>query len=218
MPKSTNRIISNSNFFTVAQYQSYKDADRLIDNYVSDYLQNNRAANALNELLDDAGVGLRPLVDHITIRTADVETRAIEFLQMGFIEDLSLGVVEHDNWWAKVYRRPGLPAIFIDQAFGGERGKLSIIPAWVEKFGDRTLHHVAVGVGDIEHSISALSKKGIAFSGEITGDPQTPLRQIFTKADVKDGLAFTVLELAERRWGYTGFHSHQANTLMESTR
>ncbi|MBC8043464.1 MAG: hypothetical protein IAF08_08465 [Rhizobacter sp.] len=202
----------------MTSYQNYKAADKLIEEYIADYLRNNRAAKMLSELLDDAGVGLRPLVDHITIRTADVETRAMEFLQMGFIEDLSLGVVEHDNWWAKVYRRPGLPAIFIDQAFEGERGTSSIIPAWVEKFGDRTLHHVAVSVSEIEHSMSALSKKGIAFSGEITGDPQTPLRQIFTKADMKDGLAFTVLELAERRWGYTGFHSHQANTLMESTR
>jgi catechol 2,3-dioxygenase-like lactoylglutathione lyase family enzyme len=193
-------------------------ADELVERYVQTYLQNNRAAKTLNDILGDVGVGLRPLIDHITIRTADVESRAEEFLALGFAEDLNLGVVEYDNWWAKVYRRAGLPAVFIDQAYAGERGHGCVIPTWVATFGDTVLHHIAVNVGDIDNGIAMLSKKGIEFSSGITGEKGTALRQIFTKPDMKNGVAFTVLELAERRWGYNGFRSMQANTLMESTR
>ncbi|MFN3395083.1 MAG: VOC family protein, partial [Candidatus Thermochlorobacter sp.] len=159
-----------------------------------------------------------PLLDHITIRTTHVERRAEEFLSLGFIEDINLGIVEYENWWAKVYRYPGLPAVFIDQAFEGERGAGCVIPKWVETFGDEILHHVAVNVDDIEKSIAALERKGIEFAGEITGEPGSALRQIFTKPEMKHGMAFTVLELTERHWGYSGFRSLQANTLMESTR
>jgi catechol 2,3-dioxygenase-like lactoylglutathione lyase family enzyme len=199
-------------------YQAFKAADALIERYVEDYLANNRAAQVLCALLDNVGIGLRPLIDHITIRTLNVEERAEEFLSAGFIEDLNLGIVEYDNWWAKVYRRPGLPAVFIDQAYDGERGEGCVIPKWVETFGDRQLHHMAVNVADIEKGIAALQKHGIEFAGDITGERGSALRQIFTKPEMRHGMPFTVLELAERRWGYTGFRSLQANTLMESTR
>lgn len=199
-------------------HHAFKIAEARIARYVEEYLANNRAAATLNALLEEIGIGLRPLIDHITIRTTDVERRAEEFLSAGFIEDINLGIVEYDTWWAKVYRRPGLPAVFIDQAFEGERGAGCVIPQWVETFGDGLLHHIAVNVDDIEKSIAALEKRGIAFSGDITGERGSALRQIFTKPEMKHGIAFTVLELAERHWGYAGFRSLQANALMESTR
>lgn len=200
------------------QYRAFRAAEALVERYVAAYLENNRAARTLNQLLEEVGVGLRPLIDHITIRTTDVERRAEEFLAAGFLEDINLGIVEYDTWWAKVYRRPGLPAVFIDQAYEGERGIGCVIPKWVETFGDQQLHHIAVNVDDIEKAIAALERHGIEFAGDITGERGTALRQIFTKPEMKHGIAFTVLELAERRWGYTGFRSLQANTLMESTR
>ncbi len=193
-------------------------ADSLVDRYIHDYLTHNRAAHLVSQMLDDLGIGLRPLIDHITIRTHEVERRAEEFLSAGFAEDLNLGIVEYENWWAKVYRAAGQPAVFIDQAFDGERGAGCVIPKWVDTFGDQTLHHIAINVQDIEKAIAALEKRGIEFSGEITGERGSALRQIFTKPDMKHGIAFTVLELAERRFGYMGFRSTQANTLMESTR
>ncbi|MFN3386052.1 MAG: VOC family protein [Candidatus Thermochlorobacter sp.] len=199
-------------------YQAFKRAEAHVARYVEEYLAHNRAAATLNRLLEEIGIGLRPLLDHITIRTTHVERRAEEFLSLGFIEDINLGIVEYENWWAKVYRYPGLPAVFIDQAFEGERGAGCVIPKWVETFGDEILHHVAVNVDDIEKSIAALERKGIEFAGEITGEPGSALRQIFTKPEMKHGMAFTVLELTERHWGYSGFRSLQANTLMESTR
>ncbi|MCS7210492.1 MAG: hypothetical protein RMI34_09720 [Chloroherpetonaceae bacterium] len=199
-------------------HDAFRTAEALVERYVAEYLDNNAAARTLNQLLEDIGIGLRPLIDHITIRTTDVERRAEEFLSAGFLEDINLGIVEYDTWWAKVYRRPGLPAVFIDQAYDGERGKGCVIPKWVETFGDQILHHIAVNVADIEKAIAALERHGIEFAGEITGERGTAVRQIFTKPEIRHGMAFTVLELAERHWGYTGFRSVQANTLMESTR
>jgi catechol 2,3-dioxygenase-like lactoylglutathione lyase family enzyme len=193
-------------------------AEEAVRAYVTAYVQENGAAGILCDGLARLGVGLLPLVDHITVRTRDVETRAREFLDLGFRWDENIGILEFDDWWAKVYRKPGLPAVFIDQAYGGERGAASVIPRWVERFGDRTLHHVAVRVDDIEAAIAALRIQGVAFSGEIVGEPGTSLRQIFTRPEMRGEDPYTVLELAERHDGYEGFLPPQADGLMQSTR
>ncbi|KER10404.1 MAG: hypothetical protein HY22_04970, partial [[Candidatus Thermochlorobacteriaceae] bacterium GBChlB] len=75
-------------------------AESLVDRYIHDYLTHNRAARLVSQMLDELGIGLRPLIDHITVRTHDVERRAEEFLSVGFAEDVNLGIVEYDNWWA----------------------------------------------------------------------------------------------------------------------
>jgi 4-hydroxyphenylpyruvate dioxygenase-like putative hemolysin len=170
------------------------------------------------ELLQQAGVGLWPVIDHCAIRTRDVEKRAVEMLDRGFQRDKNLGVLEFDNWWAKVYRKPGYPALFIDQAFAGERGGKSLIPEWVDAHGDKRFHHIAVRVENIEQAIATLKSRGIAFAGEIIGERGSDLRQIFTQPEIKGGKVFTVLELTERHRGYQGFLPPQANDLMESTR
>jgi hypothetical protein len=43
-----------------------------------------------------------------------------EVVRHGFEHEETL---EYTNWFAKVYRREGYPALFIDHAFPGERGK-----------------------------------------------------------------------------------------------
>jgi hypothetical protein len=134
------------------------------------------------------------------------------------VYDEKLGVLEYNNWFARVYRKPGYPALFIDQAFAGAHGKGSLIPDWVKAFGDKTLHHVAVRVEDIEKSIFFLEKQGVKFAGEIVGDRGTDLRQIFTEPEMKKGKAFSVIELTERHHGFAGFSPPQADRLMESTR
>ena len=190
----------------------------VIAGYVEDFVQNNRAARVVAGGLRVLGIGFRPVIDHITFRTLQVEKRAQEFLDFGFVYDEKLGRIEYENWWAKVYRKPGCPAIFIDQAFEGERGRESLIPAWVKKFGDQVLHHVAIQVDDIDQAIYFLEKQSVAFTGKVVGPRGTDLRQIFTSPEMRDGVSFSVLELAERHHGYTGFLPPQADGLMESTR
>ena len=188
-----------------------------IKRYVSEYLENNAAARLVAAPLEEMGLGVLPLVDHITFRTRDVDARAREFLALGFTEDKDIGVLEFDDWWAKVYRKPGLPAIFIDQAWDGERGHSSVIPRWVAAFGENVLHHVAMNVEDIEAGIASLRARGVEFAGEIVGEPGSDLRQIFTNPEMRAGEPFTVLELAERHRGYPGFSPPQADGLMRST-
>src|SRR5204863_2175059 len=124
-------------------------------------------AQMMNRLLDDAGIGFRPILDHVTFRTLNVDERAKEFLALGYVEGERL---EYNNWWAKVYRKQGYPALFIDQAFEGERGKDAVIPPWVKKYGDRTLHHTAVQVNEIECAIAQLKQHGVECKGQIVGE------------------------------------------------
>ncbi|UCD11281.1 MAG: hypothetical protein JSU88_11615 [Nitrospinaceae bacterium] len=196
----------------------FKDADQFFASYIQRFLEENQAARDLAERLRLCGVGLMPLVDHCTLRTHDVDLRARQVLGLGFRQDEALGVLEFENWWAKVYRRPGYPALFIDQAFAGERGRGSLIPQWVDAHGDQRFHHIAVLVEDIEAGIKTLKARGIECTGDIVGKRGSDLRQIFTRPEKKDGEPFTVLELIERHNGYSGFLPPQAEGLMKSTR
>ncbi len=195
-------------------------AETVIERYIHEFLENNKAARLIEGDLKKAGIGLRPLVDHITVRTLDVNRRAGEFIKLGFRWDKAMGkkgIIEYEDWWAKVYRRPGLPAIFIDQAFAGKKGTTSIIPPWVRRFSDQVLHHIALLVDDIEHAVALLKKKGVPFAGSIVGERGSDLRQVFTAADTKNGHPFTVLEIIERHRGYTGFQPPQADSLMKAS-
>ena len=192
--------------------------EKLLRHYIENFIAHNRAAKVIADGMRVIGIGFRPIVDHLTFRTLDVEKRAKEFLDHGYAYDGGLGVIEYENWWAKVYRKPGYPALFLDQAFEGERGKGSLIPDWVKAFGDKVLHHIAIRVDDIEQAIFYLEKQSVPFAGKVVGDKGTDLRQIFTQPEMKNGKAFSVLELTERHRGYCGFLPPQADGLMESTR
>ncbi|MCP9452658.1 MAG: hypothetical protein NNA23_08245 [Nitrospira sp.] len=191
-----------------------KALDELLARMVADYVAHNRAASIVKSMLDEAGIGLAPVLDHVTIRTLDIEQGAQPFVELGYVYDETLS---YEDWYAKVYRKPGYPALFVDQAYTDERGKTSIIPAWVRKFGDKVFHHVAVRVEDIERAVDRLKSKGIVFAGTIVGNPGDRLRQIFSAPEMVDGQSFTVLELAERHRGYLGFLPPQADSLMKST-
>lgn len=188
--------------------------DRTVDALLTDYLARNAAARLLQRGLDLAGVGFRPVVDHITIRTLDIDRRAEEFVRLGYGYDETL---EYHDWFAKVYRKPGYPALFIDQAYPDARGADSLILPWVTAFGDRTLHHVAVRVEDIEAAIRTLKAQGLSFAGDIVGAKGGRLRQIFTVPERVQGEPFSVLELTERHEGFQGFSPPQADGLMQST-
>lgn len=188
--------------------------EQVIAGYVEDYVSRNQAAMIVRDALEEIGIGLFPVVDHITVRTLSIDERAEEFLEHGYRFSETL---EYEDWWAKVYRAPGCPALFVDQAYVDERGKTCLIADWVNQFGDRTLHHIAVRVTDIETAIQRLSAKGLEFAGTIVGERGADLRQIFSVPEQVDGQAFSVLELAERHRGFQGFSPPQANSLMQST-
>lgn len=191
-----------------------KQLDALVARMTDEYLRGNRAARIVNDLLTEIGIGFSPVVDHLTIRTTNIDARAQEFVALGYVYSETL---EFDDWFAKVYRCPGYPALFVDQAYPDDRGKTSIVPAWVAQFGDRVFHHLAIRVHDIEQSISKLRDRGVVFAGEIVGARGGNLRQIFTSPEMVDGHSFTVLELAERHQGYQGFSPPQADSLMRAT-
>ena len=197
---------------------NHSSLDKFFSEYLQSFLAGNQAARQLAEKLRAIGVGLMPLVDHCTIRTLDVDQRAQEILDYGYSYDTDLGVLEFDHWWAKVYRKPGYPSLFIDQAFDGDRGQKSLIPQWVRSHGDFCFHHIAILVEDVQSAIQAFQHRNIEMAGDIVGGPGSDLRQVFTKPESRNGAVFTVLELIERHRGYTGFLPPQADGLMESTR
>lgn len=191
-----------------------KALDDLLDRMITDYVEHNRAAGVLKAMLDETGVGFSPVMDHVTIRTLDIDRGAEPFVKLGYAYDETL---QYDDWYAKVYRKVGYPALFVDQAYPDERGKTSIIPGWVNKFGDKVFHHVAVRVENIEHAVARLKQQGVVFAGSIAGERGGHLRQIFSSPEMIDGQPFTVLELAERHRGYLGFLPPQADSLMKSS-
>ncbi len=204
----------------IHSFNAVDNAEKVIARYIDDFVEHNSAAKLIAKEMDKIGIGFRPITDHITVRTKDVMKRAEEFLKLGFVWDNEVGnkgLIDFDDWWARVVRKPGFPAIFIDQGYAGERGKTSVIPPWVDKFGDNVLHHVAILVDDIDLAIERLKKHGINCSGQIVGERGSDLRQIFTEAEVVDGKPFSVLELAERHHGYAGFLPPQAAGLMQSS-
>jgi len=188
--------------------------DAVLGKMLNNYLATNRAARVLRDALDEAGIGFLPVVDHMTIRTRNIEARAEEFVRLGYVlaETLNYG-----DWFAKVYRVTGYPALFVDQAYPDQRGATSLIPGWVSTFSDRDFHHIAVRVEDIEQAIQRLIAKGVVFAGEIVGERGSELRQIFTAPELVNGQPFSVLELTERHQGYQGFSPPQADSLMKST-
>ena len=193
---------------------SPRTLDDTLARYVADFVSRNRAARIIKEGMDRIGLGFFPLADHLTFRTDDIDRRAEEFIRLGYQYSETLS---YQDWYAKVYRKVAYPPLFIDQAYVDDRGRTSIIPEWVRRFGDRTLHHVAVRVEDIEAAIARLQEAGVSFAGSIVGERGGPLRQVFTTPEQVDGAAFSVVELTERHEGYLGFSPPQADSLMKST-
>jgi hypothetical protein len=189
--------------------------DPVVSALITDYFRENEAARTALGLANRAG--RRLAIDHMAIRCHRVDERAGEFLAMGYRYRDELIEYPDQGWWAKVYRKEGRPTIFIDQAYEDDRGRESLLRTWVDRFGDRVLHHIAILVPDIDAAKTEMERAGVPFSGAIVGAKGTRLRQIFTAAEVRGGEAFSVLELAERR-GYDGFVAEQADGLMQSSR
>ncbi len=181
---------------------------------LEEYFAGNEAARKWIEVCVKRG--WEPVIDHITLRCINIDKTAAPYLALGYRFEGETVEYPDQGWWAKVYRRAGHPALFIDQAYEDKRGKKSILPAWVARFTDKVLHHAGVLVPDIGAAVEAMRAEGVEFSGEIIGPRGTRLRQIFTASEVRDGEAFSVLELTERK-NYRGFTPEQADALMHSS-
>jgi len=192
------------------------DTKKYIQDLCTIYLNTNKSAFKVVEQIKQAGVGWFQMIDHITFRTHNIEKKAQEIKVFGYVYEETL---EFKNWWGNIYSLKGMPLVFIDQSYEGKKGEGSLIKEWVDDFGDEGLHHLAILVENIEESVDFfISKLNIEFSSGIYGDPKANLRQIFTKPEIKNGKAFSVLELIERNNGYLGLLPPQADKLMESTR
>src|SRR5207249_2584868 len=80
------RMIQRCPMKTVPETQtdSGKALEELYLYLVEDYLARNAVARVLQAKLDETGVGFIPVIDHITIRTMDIDRRAEEFLSLGY--------------------------------------------------------------------------------------------------------------------------------------
>jgi len=94
------------------------ELDALISRMINDYVSRNRAAKVLRDSLDKAGVGFYPVADHLTLRTLNIDRRAEEFTRLGYGYSET---IEYEDWYAKVYRKVGYPALFVDQAYTDDR-------------------------------------------------------------------------------------------------
>jgi hypothetical protein len=190
--------------------------EELLHSYLEAYLAGNHAARVVAKGLRIMGVGFRPAIDHISFQTLDIDGRAREFIELGCECEPDLGLVHGSNWWAKIYRKEGYPALLIRQPIKDERVRKSTIPDWVAAHGDKNIFYVSVRVEDIESAVFFLEKQGIPFADKIVGDKQSDLRQVFAVPEIRDGKALSLFGLAERHRGFQGIVAQQLEELMRS--
>lgn len=202
--------------------EQYK-ADKLIYDQLVIYFEKNLASRKYAEVCEEQGWDC--VIDHLTIRTYSIDKAADCYTKLGWKYSETLDY-RNEGWWAKVYRHKKYPCMFIDQSYNDAPEDGQIIKKWVDKFGDKEFHHIAVRLQsgiEIEEAIEHLKKKEIKFPGKVTGQKGTRLRQIFTQAEVLDNFPYSVLELAERNKDlktgqlYEGFIPVQADSLMKDS-
>jgi hypothetical protein len=115
-------------------------------------------------------------------------------------------------WNARVYSLPGYPAVI----FFAPLQHRGCVEKWLHAFGDEIPHHVAVKADNLENAVFYLEKQGIPFAGNIVGNKEAKLRQVFTAPEVKNDRLYTALELTERHGGYEGFIAEQMQDLMKT--
>ncbi|MDJ0625478.1 MAG: VOC family protein [Candidatus Caenarcaniphilales bacterium] len=195
----------------------------LVQEKIASYFEKNKGAVCYLEVCEENNWKL--IFDHLTIRTYSIEEASKPYENLGWKYDEKIDY-RNEGWYAQIYRHSSFAPMFIDQSYEDAPENLKIVKKWVDKFGDKDFHHIAVqlpqGV-DIEDAIEKLETKGVKFPGKITGGKNTRLRQIFTQAEQIDGLPFSVLELAQRGTDketgnlYLGFITDQADSLMKDS-
>ena len=202
--------------------EKYKNEKTIYEPLVI-YFEKNLAARKYGEVCQEQNWDY--VIDHLTVRTYSVEKSAQDYIKIGYKFSEKVDY-KNEGWWANVYRHLKYPAVFVDQTYDGVPESQEIIKKWVDKFGDKEYHHIAVllpqGV-EIEKAIEHLKKKGINFPGKVTGPKETQLRQIFTQAEIVNDFPYSVLELTQRNKDpktqktYEGFITMQADSLMKDS-
>lgn len=179
--------------------------ERLLRAYLDDFVRSNRAAHVIAAGLKVLGIGFLPVIDHLTFRTLSVKERAKEFLPFGYRCDRRPDVIGFPDGRGVLYRRTGYPSILFHEAFEGKKGKGSVIPEWVEVFGDQKPHHIAVSVDEVENGIFYLEKQGVPFDTKVTGNAGSDLRHVFSRPELVQGKSYNAVELVERHSGNSNF-------------
>ncbi len=180
--------------------------EQLLRCYLDEFITNNKAARVVSAGLRVVGVGLWPLVDHLTFRAVDVAKRAGEFCSLGYHEDKTIGTMEGHDWWGKVFRKTGYPSLLIEQSFTGKRGEKSGVLEWIHQFGDKQPHHLAIRVENLTQAMYFMEKQGIPFSYHSSATQHSAdFKRVFTEPSRRDGKPYSVLELIERHRGFAGF-------------
>jgi hypothetical protein len=194
-----------------------------VQNQLRIYFEKNIAARKSLEVYQAQNWDYK--IDHLTIRTYDVEKAAEAYIELGWQYD-ELIEYKSEGWWAKTYRKENFPTMFIDQSYPDAPKDKLIVKKWVDKFSDQEFHHIAVRVPEdqeIEKAIELIKAKDTNFPGTITGSKGSQLRQIFSQAELIDGAHYSVLELVERNADsktgklYFGFINDQADSLMKDS-
>lgn len=197
--------------------------DELVRDKIYNYFANNKASQGYLELCTEKNWPLN--LDHLTIRTNNIDSAAKQYENLDWKYDEKLEY-KSEGWWAKIYRHDEFAPFFIDQSYDEWPEDKKIITNWVKKFGDQDFHHIAVLLPPdikMEMAIESLKAKNIKFLGQITGQTGNRLRQVFSQAELVDGIPFTVLELVERNIDiesgeiYKGFIGEQADSLMKDS-
>lgn len=207
--------------FLQKQLEKYK-GESLIYDFIVLYFEKNTASRKYAEVCEEKGWEL--YIDHLTVRTYKIDKAAKKYEAIGYKHETNVEYPE-EGWWAKVFRHPKYPPMFIDETYDNAPQDKQIIKKWVDKFGDKEFHHLAFRIPqgvEMEEAVDLLKKKGVNFPGKITGPKGTRLRQIFSQAEVVDGVPFSVIELAQRNKDkngkiYEGFISEQADSLMKDS-
>lgn len=180
--------------------------EQLLRCYLDEFITHNKAARVVASGLRVVGVGLWPLVDHLTFRAVDIAKRAGEFCSQGYHEDKTIGMLEGHDWWGKVFRKTGYPSLLIEQPFAGKRGEKSVVLEWIHQFGDKQPHHLAIRVDNLTQAMYFMEKQGIPFSYQSSATQHSAdFKRVFTEPSRRDGKSYSMLELIERHRGFAGF-------------
>jgi hypothetical protein len=223
MPQSSTKP-SNNNLNTdkkLAEALNLYSSVPTVQTKIKRYFAQNQAASKYLEVCQEQGWDL--IFDHLTVRTYSVLESAKAYEAMGWRYSEKIDY-RNEGWWANVYRHSKFAPCFIDESYADASNP--IIKKWVDIFGEDDYHHIAMrlpGGVEIEYAIEKLQSKGVNFPGSITGSSKGRLRQIFSQAEMVNGVAFTVLELAQRKVDpatgelYLGFITEQADSLMKDS-
>ena len=115
--------------------------DKFLRANCENYINSNKSALKVVGNIKQAGIGWFQLIDHVIFRIDNVEIKAKQLVDFGYSH---IDTLEFNNWWGNIYALKGRPLVFIDQAYEGEKGEGSLIKEWVNGFGDKIFHHIAI--------------------------------------------------------------------------